>query len=48
MDQVVDLEPMLKEYYEYMCWDESGVPRREIIEELGLAKYASKLGIIVK
>lgn len=48
MDQVVDLEPMLKEYYEYMGWDESGVPRREIIEELGLAKYASKLGIIVK
>jgi len=48
MGQVVDLKPMLKEYYEYMGRDKSGVPRREIIEELGLAKYASKLGIIVK
>jgi len=44
-DQVVELEPMLKEYYEYMGWDENGVPRKEVLEELGLKDYAVKLGI---
>lgn len=46
--QVVELEPMLREYYEYMGWDENGVPKREVVEELGLAKYATKLGIVLK
>ena len=43
--QVVELEPMLKEYYEYMQWDENGVPRKEIVEELGLLHLARKLGL---
>ncbi|MEM2852558.1 MAG: aldehyde ferredoxin oxidoreductase C-terminal domain-containing protein, partial [Ignisphaera sp.] len=43
--QIVELEPMLKEYYEYMGWDENGVPRKEVIEELGLGKYTVKLGV---
>lgn len=33
---VVDLETMLKEYYEYRDWDENGVPRREKLKELDL------------
>jgi aldehyde:ferredoxin oxidoreductase len=45
-DQVVELEPMLKEYYEYMKWDENGIPQKEVIEELGLKEYATKLGIM--
>lgn len=43
--QVVELESMLREYYEFMNWDENGVPRREIVEKLGLGKYAVKLGV---
>jgi len=43
--QVVELEPMLREYYEFMGWDENGIPKKEIVEELGLSRYASKLGI---
>ena len=43
--QVVELEPMLREYYEYMKWDENGLPRREALEELGLLDYAKKLGV---
>jgi aldehyde:ferredoxin oxidoreductase len=45
-DQVVELEPMLKEYYEYMKLDENGIPQKEVIEELGLKEYATKLGIM--
>jgi len=45
--QVVELEPMLKEYYEYMKWDENGVPRKEALEELGLLDYAGKLGVSI-
>ncbi|MGQ9514202.1 MAG: aldehyde ferredoxin oxidoreductase family protein [Thermoproteota archaeon] len=33
---VVNLEPMLKEYYQLRGWDEEGVPTREKLEELGL------------
>jgi len=36
--QVVELEPMLKEYYRYRGWDENGYPRRETLEKLGLLK----------
>ena len=34
---VVQLEPMLKEYYRTRGWDEDGVPRQKKLEELGLA-----------
>ncbi len=43
--QVVELEPMLKEYYEFMGWDDDGIPRKEVVDELGLSRYASKLGV---
>jgi aldehyde:ferredoxin oxidoreductase len=34
---VVQLEPMLKEYYRGRGWDEDGVPRKQKLEELGLS-----------
>ena len=34
--QVVDLEPMLDEYYRIMGWDSKGVPTSERLKELGL------------
>lgn len=34
---VVNLEPMLKEYYQLRGWDEGGVPTRAKLNELGLA-----------
>jgi aldehyde:ferredoxin oxidoreductase len=34
--RVVDLAPMLEEYYRFRGWDESGVPRAEKLERLGL------------
>jgi aldehyde:ferredoxin oxidoreductase len=33
---VVELDPMLDEYYRIMGWDENGIPTRERLEELGL------------
>lgn len=36
----VKLAPMLKEYYEFRGWDESGVPTPEKLEELSLAEFA--------
>ncbi|MBW1801261.1 MAG: aldehyde ferredoxin oxidoreductase, partial [Deltaproteobacteria bacterium] len=33
---VVELAPMLKEYYEIRGWDENGVPTGEKLNELGL------------
>lgn len=35
--QVVDLAPMLEEYYRFRGWDQEGVPRPEKLERLGLA-----------
>jgi aldehyde:ferredoxin oxidoreductase len=35
-NQVVDLEPLLEEYYRLRGWDAHGVPTREKLEELGL------------
>ena len=35
--QVVDLEPMLDEYYRIMGWAENGVPTPERLKELGLS-----------
>ncbi|MDA8228124.1 MAG: aldehyde ferredoxin oxidoreductase family protein [Desulfitobacterium hafniense] len=37
--QKVDLEPMLREYYEIMGWDEEGRPSKEQIEQLGLEEF---------
>jgi aldehyde:ferredoxin oxidoreductase len=37
---VVDLDRMLKEYYEIRGWDEEGNPTAEKIAELGLEDYA--------
>ncbi len=34
---VVDLAPMLAEYYRFRGWDESGIPRPEKLERLGLS-----------
>ena len=34
--QVVELEPMLKEYYEYRGWTAEGLPKKETLEQLGL------------
>ena len=34
--QVVELDPMLDEYYRIMGWDENGVPTEERIADLGL------------
>ena len=36
--QIVELDRMLKEYYEYRGWNEEGYPRRETLEKLGLLK----------
>ncbi len=33
---VVELDPMLDEYYEIMGWDANGIPRPETLKELGL------------
>jgi len=33
---VVDLEPMLNQYYEIRGWDDNGVPKRETLDALGL------------
>ncbi|TKJ29647.1 MAG: aldehyde ferredoxin oxidoreductase [Chloroflexi bacterium B3_Chlor] len=35
-NQVVDLEPLLEEYYRLRGWDEEGVPTKEKLNELGL------------
>jgi aldehyde:ferredoxin oxidoreductase len=41
MGNVPNVEKQLKEYYEYRNWDqETGKPKREKIEELGLEGYA--------
>ena len=36
--QIVELDRMLKEYYEYRGWNEEGYPRKETLEKLGLLK----------
>jgi len=38
--QLVDLEPMLEEYYRLRGWDKDGVPREEKLKELGLEQVA--------
>jgi aldehyde:ferredoxin oxidoreductase len=36
---VVQLEPMLKEYYRGRGWDENGVPKPEKLADLSLADF---------
>lgn len=38
--EVVDLAPMLAEYYRFRGWDEFGVPTRGKLDSLGLVAYA--------
>ena len=46
---VVELEPMLDEYYEIHGWDRvTGYPTRQILEQLGLASVADDLERIGK
>lgn len=40
--QVVNLDKMLREYYEYRDWDEDGKPSRRKIEELGIFDILSQ------
>ncbi len=40
---VVHLEPMLQEYYRGRGWDENGVPRREKLEDLGMAEFIGEV-----
>jgi aldehyde:ferredoxin oxidoreductase len=41
--QVVELEPMLDEYYQLMGWDMSGVPTKERQKTLGLGMLVDRL-----
>jgi len=42
--QVVDLEPMLNEYYQFRGWDmKTGIPKRSRLEALGLKDVADAL-----
>ena len=45
---VVDLDPMINEYYSERGWDESGLPTREKLTALGLETVAYDLGNIGK
>ncbi len=38
-------EKMVKDYYQRLGWDEKGVPKRETLEELGLAHVADDLDL---
>jgi aldehyde:ferredoxin oxidoreductase len=40
--RVVDLEPMLAEYYRFRGWSEQGVPSKRKLNALGLAELASQ------
>ncbi|MEM3897039.1 MAG: aldehyde ferredoxin oxidoreductase family protein [Nitrososphaerota archaeon] len=37
--QVIELDRMLNEYYEYRGWNSRGYPRKDTLEKLGLMKY---------
>lgn len=43
---VVDLEPMLAEYYRFRGWTPEGVPTRRKLEQLGLGNLGDELGIV--
>ncbi len=40
---VVELEPMLNDYYRIMGWDENGVPTPERLHALGLAEFLERV-----
>ena len=40
--QVVELQPMLEEYYKLVGWDANGIPTKQRIQELGLNSILSK------
>ena len=40
---VVDLKPMLKDYYKLRGWDKKGIPTRKKLEKLGLNDVADEL-----
>lgn len=42
--RVVDLEPMLAEYYRFRGWDSQGVPSEAKLRQLGLAELAEESG----
>lgn len=47
--EVVDLEPMIDEYYRFRGWDKSsGFPTKKRLSELGLDDLAAELGSIGK
>jgi aldehyde:ferredoxin oxidoreductase len=41
--QVVELQPMLDEYYSIMGWDAKGIPTPERLRELGLTEDKIKI-----
>jgi aldehyde:ferredoxin oxidoreductase len=45
---VVELDPMLDEYYALMGWDENGVPTPERVRELGLDQLATRSAIMAR
>jgi aldehyde:ferredoxin oxidoreductase len=38
--RIVELSPMLAEYYRFRGWDANGIPTPKKIEELGLGEYS--------
>jgi len=42
--QVVNLEPMIDEYYQERAWDKSGLPTEGKLVALGLEEVIDKLG----
>jgi len=40
--QVVELDIMLREYYEHRGWDEEGIPKKETLEKLGLSNIVKR------
>jgi len=39
--QVVELEEMLKEYYEFRGWSQDGLPTKDLLDKLGLLNMIS-------
>jgi aldehyde:ferredoxin oxidoreductase len=42
-DHLPDLQTMLADYYDYRGWDENGIPRKEMLVDLGIAHLAADL-----
>ena len=41
--KVVELEPMLAEYYRFRGWSKDGIPTERKLSELGLREYGRQL-----